>query len=154
MSTVAKREAEVREFPLERLTRISRGSSESSTLFNRELSLLEFHRRVLEEALDETNPLLERLKFVAIFAANIDEFFMIRVSGLKEAFDENVTKLSPDGMTPEQQLREVRQRLLPMIETQMQCLMGDIIPQLSHSGISIVSYDGLTAHEKNSLRKY
>jgi polyphosphate kinase len=69
-------------------------------LFNREFSLLEFFRRVLEEGLDETQPLLERLKFLAIFSSNVDEFFMIRVSGLKEEFEHDVTELSPDGMTP------------------------------------------------------
>ncbi|HZE69910.1 MAG TPA: polyphosphate kinase 1 [Pyrinomonadaceae bacterium] len=154
MSTVAKREAEVREFPRERLTSVSRYSSGSSTLFNRELSLLEFHRRVLEEALDETNPLLERLKFLSIFAANIDEFFMIRVSGLKEEFEENVTELSPDGMTPEQQLREIRQRLLPLVDLQMQCLAKDVLPRLNRVGISVVTYETLTTHEKNGLKKY
>src|SRR6266851_2521744 len=76
-------------------------------LFNRELSLLEFHRRVLEAALDETNPLLERLKFLAIFSTIVDEFFMIRVSALKGQLEENVTELSPDGMTPAQQLKEI-----------------------------------------------
>ena len=84
--------------------------------FNRELSLLEFHRRVLEEGLDQSNPVLERLKFLAIFSSNLDEFFMIRVSGLKEELEENVTELSLDGMTPDEQLREIRQRLLPMLE--------------------------------------
>src|SRR5215210_1300181 len=67
-------------------------------LFNRELSLLEFHRRVLEEALDDSQPVLERLKFLSIFSTNTDELFMIRVSGLKEALEEEVTELSPDGM--------------------------------------------------------
>src|ERR671913_463888 len=73
-------------------------------LFNRELSQLEFYRRVLEEAEDETQPLLERLKFLAIFSSNVDEFFMIRVSGLKEEFEHDVTELSPDGLTPSGQL--------------------------------------------------
>src|SRR3954471_10097430 len=65
----------------------------NSLLLNRELSLLEFHRRVLDEARDETNPLLERLKFLGIFASNINEFFMVRVSALKEELEENVTEL-------------------------------------------------------------
>src|SRR5215813_3439997 len=153
MSTLIKAEAQVREFPLERV-QTAPGPAGSNTLFNRELSLLEFHRRVLEEALDENNPLLERLKFLSIFESNIDEFFMIRVSGLKEEFDEKVKELSPDGLTPEQQLREIRQRLLPMVEQEMRCLTTDILPKLKQQGLSIVSYDSLTAYEQNSLKNY
>jgi polyphosphate kinase len=84
--------------------------------FNRELSLLEFNKRVLEEGLDESNPLLERLKFLGIFSSNLDEFFMIRVSGLKEELEENITDISPDGMTPDEQLREIRLRVLDLTE--------------------------------------
>src|SRR3977135_2644764 len=86
--------------------------------FNRELSLLEFHRRVLEEGLDESNPVLERLKFLSIFSSNLDEFFMIGCSGLKEELEGNVTELSPDGMTPGEQLQEIRKRVPPMIAEQ------------------------------------
>lgn len=122
--------------------------------FNRELSLLEFHRRVLEEGLDETNPLLERLKFLAIFSSNLDEFFMIRVSGLKEELEENVTELSPDGMTPGEQLREIRQRVAPMVEAQTRCLSQQILPELADSGIHVVAHDTLGPEEQQVLRSY
>jgi polyphosphate kinase len=124
------------------------------TLFNRELSLLEFYRRVLEEALDETQPLLERLKFLSIFSSNIDEFFMIRVSGLKEALDEHVTEQTPDGMTPEEQLYKIRRCLLPMIAEQTRCLRDDILPQLEQEGILITSFDALDAAEQETLREF
>lgn len=126
----------------------------SKLFFNRELSLLEFHRRVLEEGLDDRNPLLERLKFLAIFSSNLDEFFMIRISGLKEEVQENVTELSPDGMTPSEQLSEIRKTLAPMLAQQMASLRNEIIPGLEAAGIHVVSYDALQVQEKEWLREY
>jgi polyphosphate kinase len=123
-------------------------------LLNRELSLLEFHGRVLEEALDESNPLLERLKFLSIFSSNIDEFFMIRVSGLKEELEENVNELSPDGMTPAEQLDRIREMLAPMIAAQMNCLRFEILSQLRNEGIEIASYDSLNSVELHLLDSY
>src|ERR1700741_1877689 len=85
-------------------------------LFNRELSWIEFNRRVLEEALDHRHPLLERLKFLAIFSSNLDEFFMVRVSGLQEALEAGINDTSPDGMKPAEQLQEISARLRPLLD--------------------------------------
>lgn len=122
--------------------------------FNRELSLLEFNRRVLVEGLDETNPLLERLKFLGIFSSNLDEFFMIRVSGLKEELEENITEISPDGMTPDEQLREIRTQVLGLVEQQAKCFREDIRPGLAAENIQVVEYDALTEEEQDLLRDY
>src|SRR5215210_5949235 len=96
--------------------------AESLPLFNREFSQIEFYRRVLEEALDPQQPLLERLKFLSIFTENLDEFFMIRVSGLQEAAEEKIEDLSPDGLGQFDQLLEIRERLLPLFAEQARCL--------------------------------
>lgn len=123
-------------------------------LFNRELSWLEFNRRVLTEALDDSNPLLERLKFLAIFSTNLDEFFMIRVSGLKEQVLENVVELSPDGMSGEEQLKKIRESLRPMLAEQMMCLHEEILPQLAANGIQITPYKELNIVEQDRLNNY
>src|SRR5947209_20277773 len=83
---------------------------------NRELSWIEFNRRVFEEALNSHHPLLERVKFLSIFDSNLDEFIMIRIAGLKDQLAAHITSPSPDGLTPEQQMAAVRQRLAPLIE--------------------------------------
>src|SRR5690349_15649292 len=150
MSTVFKRETTVQEYPksIERPRK-----SQSDLFFNRELSLLEFHARVLDEALDESNPLLERLKFLSIFSSNLDEFFMIRVSGLKEEIEHHV-EVSPDGLTPAQQLAQSRERVLALIGEQAGGLREEVLPALAATGISVVSYDSLSRHEKERLEHY
>ena len=150
MSTVVKREATDHEFarPVE-----AAQPSKSELYFNRELSLLEFHARVLEEAFNEQNPLLERLKFISIFSSNLDEFFMIRVSGLKEEMEYGV-EISPDGLTPAQQLTKIRERITALIDKQASVLREQILPQLVQTGVALVSYESLSQHEKQRLADY
>jgi polyphosphate kinase len=122
-------------------------------LFNRELSWLEFNKRVLEEALDPRHPLLERLKFLAIFSTNLDEFFMVRVSGLQEALEAEAEP-SPDGMKPAEQLKEISQKLRPMIDTQTKCLQSEVLPALAANSIIIKSYGELNRREKRTADEY
>ncbi len=126
----------------------------SRLFFNRELSLLEFHKRVLDEASDPGNPLLERLKFLSIFAANLDEFFMIRVSGLKEELEEQVTELSADGMTPGEQLKAIRKLVVSMVSQQTRALREEILPALETEGIKVAAHDSLSPDERAALRTY
>lgn len=132
----------------------SANETDSKPFFNRELSWLEFNRRVLDEATDDSLPLLERLKFLSIFSTNLDEFFMIRVSGLKEQIAEGVGDLSADGMTASQQLQEIYKRLRPMRKRQVSYLHTNIFPALKEAGITIESYAGLKTKEKKLLDKY
>lgn len=121
---------------------------------NRELSLIEFNRRVLLEAEGKQHPLLERLKFICILSSNLDEFFMIRVAGLKSQIAAGVNDLSYDGQTASQQLKEIRNRLIPIYQQQEDLFNKDIIPNLRKEGIFIHRYNEITINEKKSLNKY
>ena len=145
--------------PLKRSNKITVTETPDETpddarLFNRELSWLEFNRRVLDEAMDDNLPILERLKFLSIFATNLDEFFMIRVSGIKEQIEESVTELSPDGLTATEQLREIGKRLRPMLKKQAGYLNQTVLPELAASGITIEPYKTLPLKERKKLDKY
>src|SRR5690606_8806238 len=101
-----------------------------NNFFNRDLSWVEFNRRVLEEALDPEQPLLEKVKFLSIFHSNLDEFYMIRVSGLKEQIAANVLEPTIDGLTPIEQLQKIEKMIKPMLETTFNLWHNEIIPAL------------------------
>jgi polyphosphate kinase len=129
-------------------------SATENLLLNRELSWIEFNSRVLDEALDPTQPLLERLKFLAIFSTNLDEFFMIRVSGLQEQMEADPMLLSPDGLSPASQLRQISERLRPLIVLQTRCLKTQVLPGLAKYGVHIVPYAQLSQEQREQLRDF
>jgi polyphosphate kinase len=121
---------------------------------NRELSLIEFQRRVLEEADDPSVPLLERVRFLSIFGSNMDEFFMIRLAGLKQQVAAGVREAGADGMTPAEQLSTVR-RLANEIKNEARRVWRDrLAPALAAEGIRVVDYDALPVESKIELRNY
>src|SRR5688572_19198011 len=128
--------------------------SSPSLFINRELSLLEFQRRVLEEALDDRNPLLERLKFLAIFGSNMDEFFMVRVSGIRKQVEAHIMEVFPDGMTPPEVLASIRKLSLELYGNALHCLHKKIQPQLDKAGIHLMDYRKLTETQKNKADDY
>ncbi|HEY0798507.1 MAG TPA: polyphosphate kinase 1 [Candidatus Baltobacteraceae bacterium] len=147
---VQSEDPQVQTTPAERPVTVPR-LDDPSLYFSRELSWLAFNDRVLEEALDEHNPLLERLKFVAIFGTNLDEYFMIRVAALKQQVAAEVTKRSNDGRLPSEQLTAISARLRPSVERQMQALGEHIFPELNRSGIRILRYDEVSEVTKQTL---
>jgi polyphosphate kinase len=122
--------------------------------FNRELSWLEFNYRVLQEALNEKTLLLERLKFTAIFSANLDEFFMVRVAALKRQIEAEVTKLTPDGRTPIQQIQDINTRLRPLVKQQVENFEFNLKKELIIHGIHLIDFIDLNQEQRNYLDKY
>ncbi len=122
--------------------------------FNREISWLEFNNRVLHEAFDPRTPLLERLKFLAIFSANLDEYFMVRVAALKQQIAAEVTKLSADGLTAAEQLHQISERLRPMVAKQHRHFEEAIRPLLAEHGIYLLDYIDLNQEQRTYLQHY
>ncbi|SDL36583.1 polyphosphate kinase [Geoalkalibacter ferrihydriticus] len=120
---------------------------------NRELTWLQFNRRVLHEAADERNPLLERAKFLAITSSNLDEFFMKRIGGLKQQLGAGMTELTVDGRTPRQQIEESYVLVREMVKD-MQSIFAALKKELRAAGIAILAYDELTARERQGVRDY
>lgn len=121
---------------------------------NRELSWLQFNARVLEEAEDVENPLLERVKFLSIFSSNLDEFFMIRISGLREQLSGGVLEAPPDGMTTSEQLTAVRQETLRQFTRFSDCYRNDVLEKLKAQGIHVLRYKELQSKQRQLLRGY
>lgn len=120
---------------------------------NRELSLLAFQRRVLEEAEDENNPLLERVKFLSIVGSNLDEFFMVRVAGLAAQLDAGSLEVGPDGMSPRAQLVSIRREIKKILSDARKCCES-LMAALNEAGIFVRAYADLNDLQKNRLAGY
>ena len=127
---------------------------DSPAVYNRELSWLDFNWRVLYEALDTRNPLLERLKFIAITSSNLDEFFLKRVGGLKRQQAAGVANLTIDGWTPDFQIRLIARHVHAMVKCQADALLNDILPALRREGLRVVAYDELPASQQQELTAF
>ncbi|HEX2901417.1 MAG TPA: polyphosphate kinase 1 [Bacteroidia bacterium] len=127
---------------------------DASLYFNRELSWLKFNERVLEEAADLSHPLLERLKFLSIFSSNLDEFFMIRVAGLKEQLAAGIHEVPEDGLTPSETIDQIALKVHEDVRLHSRLLNEDVMPLLRKKGIRIRYYNTLTNEQKAELEVY
>ncbi len=131
-----------------------RDLTDPSLYINRELSWLEFNYRVLEEALDTNAPLLERLKFLTIVSSNLDEFFMVRVAGLRRQVRSQTVQRGPDGLTAEEQLHAIAARCHAMVREQYACLCESVFPGLAKHGISMRRTGELSAEQARWVKDY
>ncbi len=132
----------------------TRPGAPADRYINRELSWLDFNSRVLDLAEDESAPLLERMKFLAIFAGNLDEFYMVRIAGLKRRQSTGLTVRSPDGLTMREQLAQVSERTRDLVHRHAAVFTKDIAPRLEEAGIRIVHWGDLAEDETTRLREY
>src|SRR5579883_2922771 len=121
---------------------------------NRELSFLEFNQRVLEQAKDASVPLLERVKFLGISCSNLDEFFEIRVAGLKELLEAGAVQVGPDGLSVNEQLQAIRARAVRLVEEQYQVLNQVLMPELARQGVVFLSPENWTEAQAAWLSDY
>lgn len=127
---------------------------DSRYYINRELSWLGFNERVLQEALDPRTPLLERLKFLAIYSSNLDEFFMVRISGVMEQMEAGIHPTTPDRLSPAKQLVAIRARLVENVRLQHQVFASELHPALTQHGVHLLSYGELTQEQQFYLKGY
>jgi polyphosphate kinase len=127
---------------------------DTNPYINRELSWLDFNRRVLEEANDERVPLLERVKFLSIFSSNLDEFFMVRVARLKRLVRENDLTAAPDGLTAPETLSAISKRVHELAEEQHLCFLNTLLPKLTSEGIHLVRSEEMSGDQERFLEDY
>jgi polyphosphate kinase len=155
MSTASEISRVLSGVPVETPVAVAQPRLDDPTLYiNRELSWLEFNARVLAEASDDRVPLYERLKFLAIFAANLDEFFMVRVAGLQAQLSGDVDEVPPDGATPERQLGAIRKRARELVEEQYRIWNRGVRKELRAAGVALLHPDELDAKELAALDEH
>lgn len=128
--------------------------NDPSLFINRELSLLEFQRRVLDEARNEKTPLLERVKFLSIVGSNIDEFFMVRVAGLRKQIDAGIYERTPEGLTPAEQLAAIRKVAQQLMIECHEHWRDSLLPDLKRAGIYVLEYEELNERQRATVKKY
>src|SRR5437879_7692880 len=124
------------------------------SFINRELSWLEFNHRVLEEAQDATQPLIERIKFLSIFSSNLDEFFEIRVAGIKQQIESETSDVGPDGLSPTETFNQIQRLAHELVATEYELFNKELIPQLAKNGIRVRNVSELNAKRAAWARKY
>jgi len=127
---------------------------EPTHFLNRELSWLEFNQRVLDQALDPANPLLERLKFFTIVSSNLDEFFEVRVAGLKQQIESGRVDCSVDGLAPTEIFQAITRRVRKMVTDQYACWHNDLQPALARNGMRILEFSELTSQDREWLKEF